>query len=339
MRNMNMAVTRPIEQYQEPRAPRFARGDPRRTRALPLGLFLHCSPSLLMFLVFSLYPMIDSILLSFQKYRLTGRGWIGFKNYRSLWHDPAFWTILKNTLYYAVGIVPIGVMLSVVISTLIYRLPSPIQIFFKSAFYLPIVTSGVVLSLIWLYLYDPAFGLLNFMLGQGRHRAGAMALQSAFQSDQSGHHVSRIPLGGAIILLTASMGGIPKDLYESARLDGASSFPPNPSITCHCSNPPSPTSRSPARSPRCRSSPKSCLMTDGGPNYATTNLVYSIYHQGFIRFDFGRASAVAVMLLDAHGRDRPRAIPSVAVRRRILERMPHERRRLRELPWRRRMTG
>jgi multiple sugar transport system permease protein len=291
-----MAVTRPFEQYQEPRARGLHALFPRKLRASLWGYFF-IAPSLLMFLAFSLYPMIDSILLSFQKYRLTGRGWIGFHNYRSLWHDPAFWTILKNTLYYGVAIVPFGVILSVVISTLIYRLPSPIQIFFKSAFYLPIVTSGVVLSLIWLYLYDPAFGLLNFMLG----KVGVAPVLWL-----ANPHFSLISLvimyhatswGGAIILLTASIGGIPQDLYESARLDGASYFRQTTSITIPLLKPAITYVAIISTIASLQIFTEIFLMTDGGPNYATTNLVYSIYQQGFIRFDFGRASAVAVVLL------------------------------------------
>lgn len=254
-------------------------------------------PSLLMFLLFSLYPMFDSVKLSFQKFSLRGREWVGLANYRALIDDPYFGTILKNTLMFALAIVPIGVLLSLTLATLIYRLPTGAQIFFKSAYYLPVVTSGVVLSLVWLYLYDPAFGLINFLLG----KFGIEPVLWLSNPDTSlislvmMYHASH--WGGAIILLTASMGGIPKDLYEAARLDGASFLRQTVSITVPLLKPAITYVAITGTIASVQIFTEIMLMTRGGPNYATTNMVYSIYDFGFIRFDFGRASAMAVLLL------------------------------------------
>jgi multiple sugar transport system permease protein len=291
-----MSAVRSAERFYEPKPRGLKAIFHRRLRAQLWGYFF-IAPSLLMFFAFSLYPMVDSILLSFQKYRLAGRGWVGLHNYRSLLHDHSFYIVLKNTLLYGVGIVPFGVVLSLVLSTLIYRLPSAAQIFFKSAFYLPVVTSGVVLSLIWLYLYDPAFGLLNFMLGKIGISPVLWLADPRFSliSLVIMYHASS--WGGSIILLTASMGGIPKDLYEAARLDGASYFRQTISITIPLLKPAITYVAIISTIASLQIFTEIFLMTGGGPNYATTNLVYSIYQQGFIRFDFGRASAVAVMLL------------------------------------------
>jgi multiple sugar transport system permease protein len=268
----------------------------RRARGSLWGYFF-VAPSLLMFLLFSLYPMIDSVILSFQRYRLTGRQWVGMRNYQRLFDDPAFFTILKNTLLYALAIVPFGVVLSLLMATLIFRLPSLAQVFFKSAFYLPVVTSGVVLSLIWLYLYDPAFGLINFLLDQ-------IGLEPVLWLADPRYSLLSVVImfhashwGGSIILLTASMGGIPKDLYEAARLDGASFLRQTISITVPLLKPAITYVAILGTIASLQIFAEIFLMTRGGPNYATTNLVFSIYEYGFIRFDFGRASAVAVMLL------------------------------------------
>lgn len=268
----------------------------RKVRSWGWGLFF-VLPSLTMFLVFSLYPMFDSVRLSFQEYSLKGREWVGLENYRSLFGDPYFRTILTNTLAYALWIVPFGLVLSLTLSTLIYRLPTPAQVFFKSAYYLPVVTSGVVLSLVWLYLYDPAFGLLNFLLG----KVGIGPV--LWLSDPTWSLLSIVMMfhashwGGSVILLTASMGGIPKDLYEAARLDGASYLRQTTSITVPLLKPALAFVAITGTITSLQIFIEVWLMTRGGPNYATTNLVFSIYEQGFIRFDFGRASAVAVVLL------------------------------------------
>lgn len=268
----------------------------RRTRGVLWGYFF-VLPSLLMFLVFSLYPMIDSIVLSFQRLKLTGREWVGLQNYDRLLNETAFFTILFNTFLYALLIVPLGVILSLTMAALIFRLPGPVQTFFKSAFYLPVVTSGVVLSVVWLYLYDPAFGLLNYLLG------GVGVDPVLWLADPTFSLVSIVLMyhashwGGSIILLTASMGGIPKELYEAASIEGASILRQILSITVPLLKPALTYVSILGTIASLQIFTEIFVMTRGGPNYATTNLVFSIYEYGFIRFDFGRASAVAVILL------------------------------------------
>lgn len=268
----------------------------RRTRGKLWGYFF-ILPSLLTFLVFSLYPMLDSIILSFQKLTLQGRSWVGIENYQRLFGEPAFFKMLTNTFLYAILIVPFGVLLSLVMSALIFRLPSVMQTFYKSAFYLPVVTSGVVLSVVWLYLYDPAFGLLNFLLGLigiepvlwlADPRFSLLSLVIMYHSSH---------WGGSIILLTASMGGIPKELYEAASIEGASIVRQVISITVPLLKPALTYVSILGTIASLQIFTEIFVMTRGGPNYATTNLVFSIYEYGFIRFDFGRASAVAIILL------------------------------------------
>ena len=268
----------------------------RRTNSVLWGYFF-VLPSLLMFLIFSLYPMVDSIVLSFQRLRLTGREWVGLQNYARLLDETAFFTILTNTFLYALLIVPIGVLLALAMSVLIFRLPAAAQTFFKSAFYLPVVTSGLVLSMVWLYLYDPAFGLLNYLLGTVGIEPVLWLANPTFSllSIVIMYHASH--WGGSIILLTASMGGIPKELYEAAAIEGASILRQVVSITIPLLKPALTYVSILGTIASLQIFTEIFVMTRGGPNYATTNLVFSIYEYGFIRFDFGRASAVAVILL------------------------------------------
>lgn len=270
---------------------------PRRLRGFLWGYFF-ILPSFLMFLVFFLYPMFDSVRLSFQSlHPVLGRTWVGLDNYRYLLGNDSFRQALKNTILYALAIVPVGVLLSLTLAMLIYRLPTMAQVFFKSAYYLPVVTSGVVLTFVWLYLYDPAFGLLNYLLGK-------VGIEP--QLWLSNPHLSLLSIvgmyhashwGGSIILLTASMGGIPKDLYEAARLDGASYLKQSTSITIPLLKPAITYVAITGSIASLQIFTEVLLMTRGGPNGATSNLVYSIYEQGFIYVKFGRASAVAAMLL------------------------------------------
>ncbi len=268
----------------------------RRTRGMLWGYFF-IMPSMLAFLAFSLYPMFDSIILSFQRLRLTERQWVGFENYQRLLEEPAFTKIFLNTFLYVLAIVPIGVLLSLTMATLIFRLPGIMQTFYKSAFYLPVVTSGVVLSMVWLYLYDPAFGLLNYLLGKIGIEPVLWLADPRFSliSIVIMYHASS--WGGSIIILTASMGSIPKELYEAAAIEGASIFRQVVSITVPLLKPALTYVSILGTIAALQVFTEIFVMTRGGPNYATTNLVFSIYEYGFIRFDFGRASAVAIILL------------------------------------------
>jgi multiple sugar transport system permease protein len=268
----------------------------RRTRGYLWGYFF-ILPSLLTFLIFSLYPMLDSIILSFQRLSLQGRTWVGLDNYQRLLDEPAFFKMLTNTFLFALLIVPPGVALALTMSALIYRLPPAAQTFYKSAFYLPVVTSGVVLSMVWLYLYDPAFGLLNFLLGKIGVEPILWLADPRFSllSIVFMYHASH--WGGSIILLTASMGGIPKELYEAASIEGASIIRQLFAITIPLLKPAITYVSILGTIASLQIFTEIFVMTRGGPNYATTNLVFSIYEYGFIRFDFGRASAVAIILL------------------------------------------
>lgn len=268
----------------------------RRTRGYLWGYFF-VLPSLLTFLIFSLYPMLDSIILSFQRLSLQGRSWVGLENYQRLLDEPAFFKMLTNTFLFALLIVPPGVVLALTMSALIFRLPPVAQTFYKSAFYLPVVTSGVVLSMVWLYLYDPAFGLLNYLLGLVGIEPVLWLANPSFSllSIVFMYHASH--WGGSIILLTASMGGIPKELYEAASIEGASIVRQILSITIPLLKPAITYVAILGTIASLQIFTEIFVMTRGGPNYATTNLVFSIYEYGFIRFDFGRASAVAIILL------------------------------------------
>ncbi|MEZ4497203.1 MAG: sugar ABC transporter permease [Thermomicrobiales bacterium] len=288
-----MALVQPA---QEPSYTTPYRFIPKRVRDWFWGYFF-ILPSFAMFLVFSLYPMYDSVRLSFERLTLRGRTWVGLDNYRYLWDSDYFRQSMINTFLYALWIVPFGVFLSLLLALLIFRLPTPAQVFYKSAFYLPVVTSGVVLSFVWLYLYDPAFGLLNYLLG-------LVGLGPVlWLSDLDTSMLSLVIMfhathwGGSIILLTASMGGIPKDLYEAARLDGASFIRQSTSITIPLLKPAITYVAITGSIASLQIFTEILLMTRGGPDGRTANMVFSIYEQGFVNFNFGRASAVAVMLL------------------------------------------
>ena len=114
------------------------------------------------FTVFTIYPVVSSIVTSFQDYKPLGSEWVGFGNYVSTFKNNLFYKALKNTAVYTVITVPIAILMSFIISIMILPFRKKIQSVFKGAFYLPAIASGVALSFVWKWIYDPLpSGLLN----------------------------------------------------------------------------------------------------------------------------------------------------------------------------------
>lgn len=259
--------------------------------------FFLCIP-LLLFGVFNLLPMAATVILGFADYFPGGAPiWVGLSNYAYALSDDLFWKAMWNTFLYTLGVVPASIMISLLLAYLIYGLRHSIaQAVFKSAFYVPVVTSGAILSLVWLWLFNPARGLLNYLLsfiGLGPYLWTSdpqMALPSLMLMTVVGGH------GAAIVLLTAAMGSIPTTYYEAAHLDGATRWRQFWTITVPLLRPTLLYLVVTSTIASFQVFTQVLMMTGGGPNYATTTLVYLIYTDAFEYFDFGKAAAEATML-------------------------------------------
>lgn len=258
--------------------------------------YLFIAPSFVLFGVFFLLPVIGAALLSFLQYTPFFTRWVGIENYRYVFDDPVFWISLRNNLFYALGVVPLWLGKALLISALIYPLSPRLQTFFKSAFYLPNVTSSVIISMIWLWLYNPTFGLLNQALnhfgfasvewlGSTRTALLSLILMAVVMG-----------AGSSIVLITATMGSIPTELYEAAAIDGAGKWRMFSSITVPLLRPIILYLVVIGTISSFQVFENIYLMTRGGPQFATTTIVYLIYETAFMAFNFGRASAQAMVL-------------------------------------------
>ena len=253
---------------------------------------------LILFAVFNFLPMAATILLGFADYFPGGQPiWSGLRNYSYALSDDLFWKALGITMIYTGGVVPASLVISLFLAYVIFGLKTSwAQAIFKSAFYIPVVTSGAILSLVWLWLFNPARGLLNYILslvGLGPFLWTSdpqMALPSLmFMAIIGGH-------GAAIVLLTAAMGSIPSSYYEAARLDGASSWRQYWEITLPLLKPTLLYLLVTSTIVSFQVFTQVLMMTSGGPNYETTTLVYLIYVDAFEYFDIGKAAAEATLL-------------------------------------------
>ena len=234
---------------------------------------------------------------------------IGLRNYIALTRDSVFWKALWNTVRYSLVVVPGSLALSLLLAVLIYPLSRWAKTFFKMAFYLPAVASIVVVSLVWRWMYQPAFGLFNYLFGLiglgpfGFLTSTSEALPSVMAMQIFSNPV--IGIGAAVILLLAAMNNIPHELYEAALLDGASGWQRFRFVTFPLIRPAVvfltiigtvETFREFSAIYLMTTTASSNTLVGGGPFYSTTTVVYYVYINAFLTHQFGLAAAMAIVL-------------------------------------------
>ncbi|PYI56190.1 acetylneuraminate ABC transporter permease [Paenibacillus flagellatus] len=254
-------------------------------------------PAYFFFIVFTLFPIVQGIGYSFYDVKLTGKEFVGLEHYVKLFRDETFWKALTNTVMIVVGVVPVVLVVSIMVAVVVFPLNKALQSVFRVSFYLPVVASGVVLSMVWLWIYNPTFGLLNYVIGlfgfepvawlgtPGRAIVSIMIV------------VVTLVLGQPIILFLAALGGIPEDLYEAAMIDGAGGRQRFFRITLPLLKPTTLFVAVTQTMAVFQVFVVILLLTNGGPNNATQTIVYRIYQTAFDFFNFGYASALAVVML------------------------------------------
>ncbi|GAB2720810.1 carbohydrate ABC transporter permease [Paenibacillus thermoaerophilus] len=259
--------------------------------------YLFILAPVLLFLTFTLYPVVQAFLMSFQHYDILDSTWVGLDNYTRMVQDDIFWKSMKNTVIFTVATVPVNIGITFALAFLISKMRQSHQTFYKAALYLPAVASGVTMSIVWMKMFDPtAGGLLNQFLGWfgiepviwlGK---SSTALFSIILMNWLSSH------GSGIILYLAAMGGIPKSLYEAADIDHASPWTKFARITWPLLKPTTLYLLVTGVITSFQVFIAIYLMTQGGPNFATTTIAYLIYETAFKFYDFGLASAQSFVL-------------------------------------------
>ncbi|MSS63595.1 carbohydrate ABC transporter permease [Velocimicrobium porci] len=249
------------------------------------------------FTIFTLYPVVSAAITSFQKYRPLGSEWIGFTNYINTFKNSLFYKSLKNTLVYTVMTVPVGMLLSFTISIMILPFKKRIQSVFKAAFYLPAIASGVALSFVWKWIYDPLpSGLLNSVfhifgisnqnwLGSGKTAMISLVIMAVFAG-----------LGGNIIIYIAALLGIDPSYYEAADMDGATFIQKIRFVVWPLVKPTTIFLTITSVINGFQSFQNAYLMTGGGPDNETTMAGLLIFNRAFKYFEYGEACAQALIL-------------------------------------------
>ncbi|WP_367292214.1 carbohydrate ABC transporter permease [Leuconostoc mesenteroides] len=262
-------------------------------------------PALLLLILFSIIPIIISLVISFTNLDITGLGnwgavkFIGLSNFINLFHDSLFLQAVGNTLFYVVIGVPAVIALSLAIAIMINFGQNRFFKLMRLVFYTPSITNTVAVAVVWTFMYNPSTGLINNILNQiGLGSVGWL-------TDQNVAKIALIILavwkaiGLNMLIFLAALQGIPKDFYEAAELDGASWWQQTIHITI----------------PSLKFSiffvsvttligwfqffDESFVMTKGGPLGSTNSVALFVYQNGFQQSNFGYAASASFVMFAA----------------------------------------
>ncbi|GAB2806114.1 carbohydrate ABC transporter permease [Dyella kyungheensis] len=260
------------------------------------------APALVVLGIFFLLPVVAALGLSLTDYDLYALAdirhlrFVALDNYWDLLHQHKFWSALGHTFYFVLVGVPLSIMVSLGAALL---LNSPLVRFktvFRTALFAPVVTTVVAVAVVWRYIFNTKYGLLNYVLGEvGIHPIDwlgdphwAMPSIIVFAVWKN--------FGYNMIIFLAGLQAIPKDLYEAARIDGASALQQFRHITLPMLGPTLLMVGILTVSGYFQLFAEPYVMTEGGPLQSTTSVLYLMYDEGFKWWNFGAASAVAFLL-------------------------------------------
>jgi multiple sugar transport system permease protein len=253
-------------------------------------------PTLIGLAVFSLGPVVTSALLSFTRWDgLSTPVWTGTENYRLLFTDPLFWTALRNTAYYTVGSVVPAIVLSLLLALAVNQKIKGV-VFFRTLFFLPVVSPPVAIAILWGWLYNAQYGVINAALD----RLGLSPVQWLAEPSTAMPSIIIMSiwsgLGYNMVLFLAGLQGIPQELYEAAKIDGANRWALFRHVTVPLLSPTTFFILVLSMIGAFQLFDYAYVLTGGGPMYSTLSIVLYIYQMAFQNFKMGYASALAYVL-------------------------------------------
>lgn len=263
-------------------------------RRLIVGLFF-IAPWVIGFLLFTVGPIALSIYYSFTSCNIFNPPvWIGLDNYSTLLDDPLFYKALYNTVYYTVLSVPLILILSLLIALLLNSKLRGMSIF-RTIYFLPSVLSGVGVSLLWMWIFNPDSGLLNLLLSYIGIE-GPLWLNSPVWSKPALVIMSLWGCGGVMVINLAGLQSIPSQLYEVATIDGATGWDQFWYVTLPLITPTLFFNLITLSIGSFQVFTQAYVMTAGGPVNSTLFYVFYLYRMAFENLRMGYASALAWVL-------------------------------------------
>ena len=261
-----------------------------------IEFYLAISPWLLGLLFFTGGPILASVYFSFTDWNvLSAPRWVGLDNYIQIFTvDPIFWVSLFNTAFYTVGHVPLTFAVAL-FAALLLNQPVPLIPFFRTVYYLPTVTAGVAVSILWLWIFNPEFGLVNYALNMVGIQ-GPGWLSSKEWAKPALIIMSAWGFGEAMVILLAGLQGVPVHLYEAAKIDGANPLQEFRHVTLPMLSPVMFFVLIVSIIGSFQVFTSVYVMTKGGPADATLMYVLQMYFKAFSDLKMGYTSAMAWIL-------------------------------------------
>ncbi|PIQ25604.1 sugar ABC transporter permease [bacterium (Candidatus Blackallbacteria) CG17_big_fil_post_rev_8_21_14_2_50_48_46] len=253
-------------------------------------------PSLLGVGIFTLIPVLASFGLSFAQWNLLSPPkWIGLANYSALLAEPLFWKVLGNTFIYAFCVVLFEVPLALALAIALNQQGWVVKIF-RTIFFLPVVTSMIAIALVWNWIYDPQYGLLNAALQVFQIKPVAWLFSTQWALPSLILMGIWKNVGYSMVIFLAGLQNISDDLYEAASLDGANRWQQFLNVTLPMISPTLFFVMTMSTITAFQIFDSVYMMTQGGPENSTNVAVYWLYQNAFEFFQVGRASAMAYVL-------------------------------------------
>ncbi|MBZ0304336.1 MAG: sugar ABC transporter permease [Anaerolineae bacterium] len=257
--------------------------------------YLFASPWLFGFFVFTLGPFIASLVISLHQWDiLTPMQYVGLRNFERMLQDNLFWHSLRVTVVYTIFAVPLQLAMAMLLAVLVNG-NGAVKLFFRAVFFLPSVTAGVAVAVLWRWLFNPEFGLINFLLdaigiqGPPWLSSPAWALPAVIVMSLWG-------VGSTMLIFLASLQAIPDYLYEAAEIDGANMLHKFRFVTLPMMSSTIFFTLVMGIIGSFQIFTQIYILTNGGPENATLFYVLYLYQQAFRSFKMGFASALAWVL-------------------------------------------
>jgi multiple sugar transport system permease protein len=259
--------------------------------------YLYLLPTIIGLLLFSAGAVAASFLVSFTQWDLvTEPRWAGLENYAALLESELFWEVFRNTLLFTALAVPLSIVCSLALALLVNARVWGI-VFFRTAYFLPVVSSMIAVALVWSWILNPEVGLLNHLLKATLGIRGPGWLDSTTWALPAMVLVTVWKgLGYSMVIFLAGLQGIPEELYHAATIDGAGRWKKFRHITLPMLSPTTFFVLVITLINSFQVFEQTYVMTKGGPANSTLTLSYYIYQNAFQFFQMGKASALAYVL-------------------------------------------
>ncbi|MBO1514568.1 sugar ABC transporter permease [Metabacillus sp. BG109] len=253
-------------------------------------------PNILGFIMFTLWPVVASFFLSFTEWDLLQPiKFVGLKNYIDLFQDETFIKVFWNTIYFTVASVPLGIVFSLMLAIALNQGLRGIK-FYRAAYFLPVISSMVAVAVIWQWIYNPEYGVLNFILSLVGIEGPSWLTSTTWAMPAVIITSIWKGVGFNMLLFLAGLQAIPEHYYEAADIDGATWFNKFWNITLPLLSPTTFFVTVMAVINSFQVFDSVYLMTQGGPARSTSVMVHYIYENAFQFFRMGYASAMSYVL-------------------------------------------